>query len=443
MLNSIIKDLKVNILDGKQMLIIIAMPLILTFILSLALSGSFSTGGLSEPIDVAVVKLYDGSVKIEDVLGSIFQMEGTDISENDEYFAQMGAMDPEKIFFDEFLDSEDVQGIMKYEIMDKDNAQEALDSLSVSAIIYLPEDFMYSTYSNMLGFKENVNIEIAADVSASYSGEIVRQVVTAFTDSFSMSFANGEVFNEIGGKALSEIELYQRTQVFYDNLEKQKQNGLEEIRTESVEQYELIDSFTYYTAAMLCMFMLFSAGIGGRSMLEEKEDITYYRMKVLGVTYFQMMISKMVVVMIICLIQSAVMIGLSSVFFGVDWGNYWTVGLIALCGSFAIGGLGSFIGAISLRSGNYKLANAFEGALVQVLALLGGSYIPLSVLPSFFTKMSKVTVNGQALSAYIKTAQGMEAGAISSEIVAVLAFGVAFFAGAWILVSAERRKENA
>jgi ABC-2 type transport system permease protein len=251
------------------------------------------------------------------------------------------------------------------------------------------------------------------------------------------------VFVEVGSNYLSEQELGFKTQEFYQNLDSMATDALPEIRTETVEQYELVDSFTYYTAAMLCMFMLFSAGIGGRSMLEEKENITYHRMKVLGVTYFQMMISKMIVVLIICLLQSAVMISLSSIFFGVDWGNYLSVIIIALCGSFAIGGLGSFIGAISLRSGNYKLANAFEGALVQVLALLGGSYIPLSVLPKFFTKISKFTVNGQALSAYLKTAQGMAIGNITSEIFMILLFGALFFGAAWLLVSSEGRKENA
>jgi ABC-2 type transport system permease protein len=215
------------------------------------------------------------------------------------------------------------------------------------------------------------------------------------------------------------------------------------IKTENIDQYALIDSFTYYTAAMLCMFMLFSAGIGGRSMLEEKENITYYRMKVLGVTYFQMMVSKLVVVFIICLIQSVVMIGMSSIFFGVQWGNYLTVALVAICGSLAIGGMGSFIGAISLRSGNYKVANAFEGAIVQVLALLGGSYMPLTVLPNFFTTLSKFTVNGQALSAFIKVAQGRAASSVVSEILIILLFGAVFFGAAWIMVSMEGRKENA
>jgi ABC-2 type transport system permease protein len=178
-------------------------------------------------------------------------------------------------------------------------------------------------------------------------------------------------------------------------------------------------------------------------MLEEKEDKTYDRMKVLGVTYFQMMVSKAVVVFCICLIQTLVMIGLSSMVFGVDWGNTLMIVTIAVCSAIAVGGLGSFIGAISLRSGNYKVANAFDGLIVQILALFGGSYIPLSILPKFFTKASRFTLNGEALKAYIKCAQGMGFSSITRELTVILLFGLAFFIAAIILLNIERRKENA
>ena len=95
MLNSIIKDLKVNILDGKQMLIIIAMPVILTVILSFALGSTFSSGGLAEPVKTAVVKLYDPDMSADEVLGSIEGMKDLPPPVLQAYKAQMGALNPE------------------------------------------------------------------------------------------------------------------------------------------------------------------------------------------------------------------------------------------------------------------------------------------------------------------------------------------------------------
>jgi ABC-2 type transport system permease protein len=443
MLNSIIKDLKVNILDGKQMLIIIAMPVILTVILSFALGGTFASGGLSEPVNVAIVKQYDENISSGDILESLDGADELPEQAKAAYLMQIESFDPEEILFDGFLDSEDMQGIINYTVMDAASAESALDDYEVSAVVYIPEGFITDTYANMFGDKKQIEFDILADAASAYSADIARQVMNGFADTMSVSFANNEVFEEIGAKYLSEPELMQKMGEFNMRLDELASDAAASIKTENIDQYALIDSFTYYTAAMLCMFMLFSAGIGGRSMLEEKENITYYRMKVLGVTYFQMMVSKLVVVFIICLIQSVVMIGMSSIFFGVQWGNYLTVALVAICGSLAIGGMGSFIGAISLRSGNYKVANAFEGAIVQVLALLGGSYMPLTVLPNFFTTLSKFTVNGQALSAFIKVAQGRAASSVVSEILIILLFGAVFFGAAWIMVSMEGRKENA
>ena len=443
MLNSIIKDLKVNILDGKQMLIIIAMPVILTVILSFALGGTFKSGGLAEPVNIALVKQYDATLSNEELLSMI---DGTDKLPQqalDAYLAQMESFDPEEILFEGFLDSGDIKGLLSYTVMDAAEAEKALDAYEVSAIVYIPEGFISDTYSNMFGNKKQITITVLSDAASSYSGDIVRQVMRGFTDTLSVSFANNEVFTQLGERYFTEQEIQQKTGEFNNALDELSVQVSRDIKVENIDQYNLIDSFSYYTAAMLCMFMLFSAGMGGRSMLEEKDNLTYYRMKVLGVTYFQMMVSKMVVVFIICLIQSVVMIGMSVIFFGANWGNYLVVSVIAICGSFAIGGLGSFIGAISLRSGNYKVANAFEGAIVQILALLGGSYMPLTVLPPFFTVLSKFTVNGQALSAFIKTAQGRAISSITGELLVILLFGVAFFGAAWLLIRMEGRKENA
>jgi len=443
MLNSIIKDLKVNIFDGKQMLIILAMPVILTIILSFALGGTLSSGGTFNAIDIAVVKQYDADLSEEDILASIEELSALPPQAAQAYKQMMSQFSPESIFFDDFLDSDGIKEIINYEVLSKEEAKQKLDELKISAIVYMPENFIIDTYSNMFGHKKEVQFDLTVDEAKSYSGGIAKLIIKAFTDSLSMSFANNEVFSEVAAEYLSDQELMQMVGVFQENMNKYFSRATGEIGLETVEQYKTVDSFMYYSMAMLCMFMLFSAGIGGRSMLEEKDNLTYYRMKVLGVTYFQMMVSKLIVVLIICLLQTVVMIGLSTLAFGVDWGNYLTVALIALCGSFAIGGMGSFIGAISLRSGNYKLANTFEGAIVQVMAIIGGSYIPLSVLPKVFTKISRFTINGQALSAYIKNAQGMSVGHISFEIMVILISGVIFFAGAWLIIRAEGKRENA
>ncbi|MCK5130304.1 MAG: ABC transporter permease, partial [Clostridiales bacterium] len=409
-----------------------------------ALGNTFSSEGLVNPIKTAIVIEYDNMQSPEEILYAIEEIDLENLPPQalSGYQVSIESFDPEEVLFANFLDSEGIQGILQYKIMTKQEAVLALEEGEVAAIITVPSNYIVATHSNLLGYKQKVMLDIITHEGNSYRGTIATQIITAFTDTFSLSIANSEVYNEIGADYATQQEIAMNTQRFHDNLNDIKDNKIDDIKVQSVKQYKVVDSFAYYTAAMLCMFILFSAGIGGRSMLEERENLTYDRMKVLGVTYFQMMVSKLIVVTIICLLQSVVMIGLSSIAFGVNWGNFFSIAVIALTSAIAVGGLGSFIGAISLRSGNYKVANAFDGALIQVLALLGGSYIPLSVLPKFFTTVSKFTVNGQALQAYLKSAQGVPFVEILPGLGYILIFGALFFIAAMILLNIERRKEN-
>jgi ABC-2 type transport system permease protein len=71
-----------------------------------------------------------------------------------------------------------------------------------------------------------------------------------------------------------------------------------------------------------------------------------------------------------------------------------------LSSSFAIGGIGIFIAVITLINKNYKFANIFELGIIQFMALLGGSFVPVEVLPSFMNKSSYFSTSGVAIKIY-------------------------------------------
>ena len=127
------------------MLIIIAMPVILTVILSFALGGTFASGGLSEPVKIAVVKQYDENISSEEILGSLEGADELPEPAKAAYLAQIESFDPEEILFDGFLDSEDMQGIISYTVLDAAAAETALNDYEVSAVVYIPEGF-YNGY---------------------------------------------------------------------------------------------------------------------------------------------------------------------------------------------------------------------------------------------------------------------------------------------------------
>jgi ABC-2 type transport system permease protein len=73
--------------------------------------------------------------------------------------------------------------------------------------------------------------------------------------------------------------------------------------------------------------------------------------------------------------------------------------------AIAVSGLGIFISAITLTAENYRVANIFENLLIHIFALIGGSYIPLEVLPSIFMTLKYFALNGIVLDLFINTFQ--------------------------------------
>jgi len=192
----------------------------------------------------------------------------------------------------------------------------------------------------------------------------------------------------------------------------------------------------------MTMFILFAAGQGGRMLLEEKDNLTYQRMSVAGVSKPEILSGKFITVFIIALFQIAVMIIFSDLALKVEWGDPAAVLLISITAAFAVAGLGTFIGAMTYRAGNYKMANAFENVIIQVMALLGGSFFPLDVMPEIMQKLSFLSLNGVALKAYLKILTGYHTEDILTNLLMLGASGAIFILLAVTVLKGEGGKSD-
>ncbi len=442
----IIKDLKIILSDKKALAIMILMPIILTTILSMALKGSFADGNSDfEPINIAVVKLYnenEDNIMFESSLNNSILTKNMGEDTVKSLIDSSDKVNPEKFFFDDFLDSKDVTKFIKYTVVsDKNKALEMLTSEEVSAIVLLPNKFIYDMKVNLLTpFRNKVNIEILTHPDKSFSGNIVNSVIDAYSNAMSTIIIGKNVVIE---NAIA----YNIGSGGFDNLD-ELMEGISNIITsinvdiENVvmEGRKQINSADYYAVGMMTMFILFAAGIGGRMLLEEKDNQTYQRMVVAGTTKLQILSGNFITVFLIALLQITVMIVFTHFALKVQWGNIVAIILISVTASFAVAGLGSFIGALTYMAGNYKMANMFESAIVQVMALLGGSFFPIDVMPEFMKNLSFLSLNGIALKAYLKVITGYVTADIINYVVILTATGICFMIAAVIVL---RGKEGA
>lgn len=428
----IIKDLKTVLSDKKALAIIIAMPLVLMVIMSSALRGNFTSGdgGNLEKVSIAVVKNYDGnkdSLMFYESLKGGFLSKGIGDEAAEELRASSGDVDPEKIFFEDFLGSEDVEKIIAYRIEEEGRARKLLDSGEVSAVVLLPDEFVYDMKINLLTpLRNKVDIRVLTHPDRSISGQVVRSIVEAYSDAIASVVIGKNVLigsameHDLGGDGFKDMKKVM------DGISNAMDRIKIDIEDVTVKGRKHIGSTDYYAAAMMTMFILFAAGHGGRMLLEEKENMTYQRMILAGTPRFSILAGKFFTVFLIALLQISIMITFSHFALKVQWGSTYPVILISSSAAFAIAGIGTALAAATYKAGNYKMANIFETAIIQTMALLGGSFFPIDNMPPIMQKLSFLSLNGIALKSYIKIMMGYETASVTGYIAILAGIGILF-----------------
>ncbi|HBD65066.1 MAG TPA: hypothetical protein DC038_11620 [Clostridiales bacterium] len=441
--NIILKDLKIILSDKKALAIMILMPVILTTILSFALKGSFadSDNAVIERVNIAVVKKYDekqDQANFEAALNSSFLSSGMDERDINDLLESSDEITDE-IFFDDFLDSEKVSEFISYRIEEQDQALKLLKSDEISAVVILPEKFIYDMKINFLTpLRNKINIEVLTHTDKSISGQIVKSLMDAYANAMSTVIIGKNVVietamaNGAGSDSLS--GMYELMEGMSSTMKSIEVNMDDVV----LDGRKPVSSADYYAAGMMTMFILFAAGHGGRMLLEEKDNQTYQRMVVAGADKFEILAGKAITIFIIAIIQTVIMIVYSHFALKVQWGDRIAVAMISISAAAAVAGLGSFVGALTYRAGNYKMANIFESAIVQGMALLGGSFFPLDVMPEFMQRLGFLSLNGVALKAYLKVISGGNAKEILGYVSALTVMGAVFAILAVMILTGRR-----
>jgi ABC-2 type transport system permease protein len=132
------------------------------------------------------------------------------------------------------------------------------------------------------------------------------------------------------------------------------------------------------------------------SMISEKNEGSFTRLKTLPVGVSILLTSKVVSYLVVCLIQFAVMLAIGvwvlPAFFGLPAfhpGNqYLAILLTTLASSLAAIGFGLIVGAYSTTHGQAAL---FGSVLVVILGFISGSFLPIHLFPQAFQYVSAIS----------------------------------------------------
>ena len=139
------------------------------------------------------------------------------------------------------------------------------------------------------------------------------------------------------------------------------------------------------------MMLLFSVAGMGSSLLSEKEEGTLKRLLYTPLRSSDILFGKMLSTTLIAVAQLVVMFIFGWLVFGLDiFLNLPALLLIILATALACASFGIFLSAISKSR---KQVEAMSTIIILVMSAIGGSMMPLPIMPEFMQKLAVISVN--------------------------------------------------
>lgn len=184
-----------------------------------------------------------------------------------------------------------------------------------------------------------------------------------------------------------------------------------------------VDAQAFYGAAMAIVFLFFTLGFAGRSVVAERRDGTLARVLASPTTAAEVLLGKTIAVSSLALAGFVTVWAVTSLGFGARWGPPAQVLAVVVATVLAMAGVSLCIAAFARSE---PQADSLTSAVTFTLALLGGNFVGPDA-PDLLRRLSSFTPNGWALHAFEDLSAGTaRADRIAVAIAVLLAFAVGF-----------------
>ena len=144
-------------------------------------------------------------------------------------------------------------------------------------------------------------------------------------------------------------------------------------------------------AGTLVMMLLFSMAGMGNSILQEKEKGTLKRLLFSPLSPMEFLYGKMLASIFVALGQIVILLLFSYFVFGLDiFHNPFGLLLIILGTAFACTGFGTLIASLG---SSQKQVEAISTIIIIIMSAIGGSMVPLFLMPAFLQKLAMASLN--------------------------------------------------
>nr|WP_269135822.1 ABC transporter permease [Sporosarcina cyprini] len=199
-------------------------------------------------------------------------------------------------------------------------------------------------------------------------------------------------------------------------------DGISEIHMNDT-QVESWNKMSYSSAGFSIMFvmivMLFTTG----TLIEARSMGIWSRLLTTPATRIQLTLGYVLSFFIIGFVQFSLLILLTSLLFGVQWGDPLGLAVLVITLLLCVVGLGMAIATLVKTS---EQQSAVGMLLIISTSMLGGVYWPLDIVPEFMRKIANFVPQSWAIEGFKSLVDGAALGDIMTPILVLLGFSIVF-----------------
>ena len=355
MWNIAIKDLKIFFKDKRAMLLTLLLPIALISLFAIAFGGVFTS--YSEKATNLLVTDLDSTDKSQKIISELDSLKELNIIrsplENAKKEIRAGNRIGVLVFSRGFADSIRYGGREPLELF-YDPAREMEIGLIQKALM----STLYSSIGSESA-KEDVKKNIAK-IYSDLDSSLLNEIYASVDEQFSQSSGSGNNNRQLEMTAV--------------------------IKEEKVN-WGLVQA----VAGVAVMMLLFSVAAMGASLLEEKEEGTLKRLLISPMPPTHLLFGKLINALIVSILQLAVLFIFSWLVFGLDIGvDVPSLIVMILSTAYACSSFGIFLASLSRSR---KQVESMSTIIILVMSAIGGSMIPLFIMPGFMQDIAIFSVN--------------------------------------------------
>ncbi|WP_188193684.1 ABC transporter permease [Nonomuraea sp. SYSU D8015] len=150
-----------------------------------------------------------------------------------------------------------------------------------------------------------------------------------------------------------------------------------ELAEDSATQRRQLDSTTYYSAGMAMFFLFFVTMMSVTSIFDERREGTLARLLVAPITRRAILLGKSLGGVLVGVLSMVILITVSTLALGADWGNPLGVAALAVAAVLAATGVTA---AVATFARTTEQASNRLSVIAMVLGLFGGALFPIAQL---------------------------------------------------------------